>query len=234
MGPIFFLPLYLQSVKEATPLRSGILTLSFTISGDVSGVLTGIILSKTGHYKVLIWVGTALLTLGSGILIVLHADSSVATITGLQLLAGTAFGVLFQPVLLSIQAHAHQDDVSSATAAFGLARTLGCATSVVLGGIVFQNGMGRQTQRLVEAGGSDAVIQQFGGVNATANALLVSQIGDVRVKAAVKIAYALSLQNVWILYTSVAGAALLVSVFIVGKQLSSEHTETVTGLKEKS
>lgn len=234
MGPIFFLPLYLQSVQEALPLRSGILTLSFTIADALSSILTGVILSKTSSFIELLWAGTGLLTLGSGLLILLGPDSSVAVVIGLQIVVGVAAGVLFQPVLLAIQAHTIQDDVSGATAALGTARTIAGATSVVIGGIVFQNGMSSRMKVLEASGLSSSLVQQFSGPEATANTGLIRLIENQAVKAAVKRAYALSLKNVWVMYTSMAGAALLASVAVTKKRLSDEHTETVTGLKENS
>lgn len=105
MGVEFYLPLYLQGAKQASPLRSGVLILPFSLMAAVSGIIAGAVLNKTGRYAELIRSGAVFLTLGSGLLILLNAGSSVATITGLQVIAGSATGVLFQPVLLAIQAN---------------------------------------------------------------------------------------------------------------------------------
>ncbi|KAH8743502.1 hypothetical protein F5882DRAFT_269723, partial [Hyaloscypha sp. PMI_1271] len=51
----YCLPLYFQSVKEASPVRSGILILPITITGALMGIITGLIIHRTGRYIELIW-----------------------------------------------------------------------------------------------------------------------------------------------------------------------------------
>jgi MFS family permease len=65
----YYIPLYLQSVHGSSPMRSGILVLPLVIMEAVSGVLTGIIIDRTGHYLHLIWIGLILMTVGNGLYI---------------------------------------------------------------------------------------------------------------------------------------------------------------------
>lgn len=52
-------------------------------------------------------------------------------------------------------------------------------------------------------------------------------------RQAVKQAFAWSIRNIWILYTALAAVGLVASAFIRKQELSKEHVETKTGLKEK-
>jgi hypothetical protein len=137
----YYLPLYFQSVKEASPLRSGVLILPNVVPEACMGIVNGVIMLKTGHYREIIWVGLALLTLGTGMYIRFTPDTPIAVIVGMLIIGGTGSGCLFEAPLVAIQAMASQDDTATATAAFGFTRNLATAMSLVLGGVVFQNGM---------------------------------------------------------------------------------------------
>lgn len=230
----FFMPLFFQSVEEASPLRSGLLFLPYALADAASGTLTGIIISKTGNFIAFIWIGSAMITLSSGLLLIFNANSGLGLDIGLMIVAGLAIGILFQPILLSVHAHTDQAHVAMATAAIGTARTISGAIAVVIGGVVFQNGMAQQASNLRAVGASEALIQQFSNIDATANTPSIRTIADPAVKAAVKVAYAQSLHHVWIMCVCVAATAFLASFLVKGKELSSEHTETKTGIKSES
>lgn len=229
----FFLPLFFQAVTGASPLRSGILILPLVVMASLLGMVSGFYIHKTGQYVGLIWTGTVLLTIGTGLFILFDADSSVGLLVGLQFVGGSAAGFLFQPPLIALQVHVQQDDVATATATFGFVREIGSAVSIVIGGVVFQNSMSIRSNNLQAAGASPEVIAQFTGSDAAANALVVKTIADPAVRRAVEEAFAFSLRNMWIMFTVVAFLGIVATSLISHKALSEEHTETKTGLKKK-
>lgn len=118
------MPLYLQAVKEASPLRSGVLLLPLVVMASVAGITTGFVTHKTGRYLELIWAGIVVLTLGTGLYIILDAGSSVGVIVAVQIIGGIGAGFLFQPPMVALQANTPQDDMPTATATFGFVRDL--------------------------------------------------------------------------------------------------------------
>lgn len=140
IGVEYYLPLYFQSAKSASPLRSGVLLLPDEISEAAMGILSAVIIHQTGRYREIIWVGTLLMTIGLGLLIQFQTDTSIAEIVGFQLVAGIGAGLLFQPPLIAVQAMSSQADTATATGTLGFVRNIATSLSVVLGGIVFQNG----------------------------------------------------------------------------------------------
>ena len=76
------MPLYLQSVLEASPLRSGLLLLPFIVTGAILGVLAGVLIHRTGRFCEIMWVGSVLLTLGFGLFISFDAYTSTAKTVG--------------------------------------------------------------------------------------------------------------------------------------------------------
>lgn len=169
-----------------------------------------------------------LVTLGFGLFIYLDSDFSLAQIVVFQVIAGIGVGLVFQSPLIALQSLIEPEQVATATATFGFVRNVGCAISVVLGGVVFQNGMQSQSESLRLALGSP-IAEDFSGGSAGANVGLLSTLQPAQLQV-VRDAYAKSLRGIWILYTCIAGVGLLVSLLITKQKLkkgsrSSTHTE---------
>lgn len=227
------MPLYFQAVGEATPIRSGVLTLPFILPETVMGIVVGVMIHKTGRYLELMWIGMLLMTIGFGLFIHLSAVSPLIHIVVFQVVAGLGSGMLFEPPLIALQAHTLQQNIATATATFGFTLNLAMSVSVVVGGAVFQNSMQHRSATLVSAGLSAEIIQRFSGDDAAANVISIGAISDRAQKLAVKEAFAWSLKNMWILYTCISFLGLLASAFVDKRELSKEHEETVTGIKRE-
>jgi nitrate/nitrite transporter NarK len=124
IGGEYYLPLYLQSTHSFSPSRSGLLILPFMIMEAMMGVFCGIITHRYSAYRELIWVGTVTMTIGTSLWILLDANTSVAKIIGFEVLAGIGSGLLFQPVLIAIQAFVAQKDVATACATLNFTRNM--------------------------------------------------------------------------------------------------------------
>lgn len=113
-------------------------------------------------------------------------------------------------------------------------RNIGVSLSIVIGGVIFQNGMSLQKQKLQAHGLPAALVHSLSGPDAATNIDLIPTIADPAQKLAVKQAFAWSLRNLWILCTCMAALGLLAAALVTQKELSREHTETRTGInKEK-
>lgn len=211
-------------------MRSGILTLPVVLAEAFSGMITGAVIHRTGRYLELIWLGLALMTIGTGLYINLDVDSSLGEIVGYQFLSGFGAGFLFQTPIIAIQAMVSQDETASATATLGFIRNMATATSIVIGGVVFQNSMGQMRPNLLATGMPESLAEQMTGDSAAASIEIIKTIDDAAQLLAVKEAFAWSMRNMWILYTCMSGLGLFFSVFILKTTLNKEHVETVTGL----
>ncbi|CEO61049.1 hypothetical protein PMG11_05432 [Penicillium brasilianum] len=229
----YYMPLYLQSVKQASPMRSGVLILPLPLAEAFSGIATGAIIHKTGRYLELIWGGLVLMLIGNGLYIHLGVDSSLGEIVGYQLISGIGAGFLFQTPIIAIQAMVSQDETATATATLGFIRNMATASSIVIGGVVFQNSMGKMKSSLLATGMSEAMADRMTGDSAAANIEYINQIDNPAQLLAVKEAFAWSLRNMWILYTCMSAVGLCFSAFILKAKLNKEHVETVTGLHQE-
>ncbi len=180
----------------------------------------------------IVWVGVTLMTLGTGLYIKFGTDTSIAVIVGLEIIGSFVPALLFQAPLVAIQNSVSQEDTAAATASWGLIRSVAMSLSVVVGGVVFQNSMEARQSSLAAAGLSESVLEALSGSQAAANVGITQSIQDSSQRQVVLEAFAWSLRNMFILYTALAAVAMIVSVFIKHQNLSTEHTETKTGIKQ--
>jgi len=234
IGVEYYMPLFFQSVRQESPLHSGLLLLPITVMAAGTDIAAGILIHKTGRYREIIWVGVSLMTLATGLYISFWTDTPLARIIGFEIIGGTGTALLFQTPMLAIHNTVKQADVASATAALAFLRSLSTSVSIVVGGVVFQNSMNARHDTLAAAGLSESVLSALSGEYAAANVGIVKTIGDAVQRRAVQDAFAWSVRNIFILYTSVAGVTVLASIFIKQGHMSTEHKETKTGIENLS
>ncbi|KAK5716855.1 hypothetical protein LTR17_016306 [Elasticomyces elasticus] len=228
----YYLPLYFQSVKQASPLRSGLLILPITVSEGALGIVSGVVMHQSGKYRELMWVGAALILIGTGLYVSIVVETTIAKLVGFMLIGGSGAGLLFEAPVIAIQNTVSQADTATATATVGLLRNIFTAVSIVLGGVVIQNSMSSQSDLLRASGLNETLIEAFSGGQAAANVELIGTIQDQTARNVVKTAFASSLRNMWIMYTCIAAFGLVAAMFIKQTHLSMEHTETKTGIKQ--
>ncbi|OAG00499.1 MFS transporter-like protein [Paraphaeosphaeria sporulosa] len=229
----YYLPLYLQSVMELNPLKSGLLLLPFIVPGCIAGVICGVIIHRTGHFRPIIWVGSVLLCLGFGLLISLDANAAIGPLVAFLVVAGLGSGVLFEAPLIAVQSQVEQKDVATATSTLSFIRNMSLTVSVVIGGTIFQNSMDNRAGFLKAAGLPQDALDKLAGESAMANVHLPSTFQNKAWEQAAKEAFAYATRNMWITYAAFAGLGVVASVFVGNAHLSSDHVETVTGLRKE-
>lgn len=239
MAGSYFLPLYFQTTLGADALRSGIYLLPYSMSLSVVSTLSGVIIRKTGRYVPNIVTGTALTVLGFGLFINLSSNPpssgsppNWAKIVIYQIIAGIGVGPNFQAPLIALQASLPPRDVASVTATFAFIRQLAASVSVVIGGVVIQNQMGRHRDMLLASGLPVEVVNGLAGDAAGAGVGVLEAISDNNGtgETAARRAYGESIRIMWIVYVALAAAGFIVSLGIGATKLSKEHEETKTGL----
>ncbi|KAI4235062.1 MAG: hypothetical protein LQ349_003410 [Xanthoria aureola] len=224
----FFLPLYFQAVLGASPILSGVYTFPFVITLSFVSAAVGVFIKKTGQYLPPIWFGLFFMTLGFGLYIDLPAYPSWSRIIAFQIVAGIGVGPNFQSPLIALQTHVKPKDIATATATFGFTRNLATAISVVIGGVIFQNGMSRRQATLAAALPPD-IAAFLGGGSAGAATDLVKHLPAQQKMVADRV-YTESLRTMWIFYVVVAFVGLCCSFAIQKTKLSKVHEMQKQGL----
>ncbi|KAK0544155.1 hypothetical protein OC846_006165 [Tilletia horrida] len=136
---LYFLPIYFQSVRGSSAIRSGVETLPFIVAVIFSVTATGMMVNKFGLYIPYLFAGTALLSLGSGMLYFLHPDSSQARWVGLQFLAGIGPGMAWMLPFIAASSVLKVEDIELGSAIVIFFQTLGGTIFVSVAQSVFQN-----------------------------------------------------------------------------------------------
>ncbi|KIJ49256.1 hypothetical protein M422DRAFT_205468 [Sphaerobolus stellatus SS14] len=206
----YYLPLYFQ-VLGASATRAGIQMLPYSLSSSVTSAAGSVAVALSGDFRRPIWLAWFLATLGYGLMITLSEKASTATQVVFPLIAGCGVGILFQPLLIAIQAAMPHKDVATTTSTLGLLKLLGATVGVSVGQTIFTSELQRKIKN----------IQGFdtGNLNDSATALLdnirgLKSIQPMALRQEVLHAYASSITTIWDLCTPILGICLILSLFI--------------------
>jgi hypothetical protein len=113
---LYYLPIYFQSIHNASPIGSGVRMLALIIPLTIAAIVQGFALSKVGIVPLFWLVGGALGTVGTGLLYTMDANTSTGKWIGYQILLGFVSGWTFQVAIANAQIHAQPEDLSQVTA----------------------------------------------------------------------------------------------------------------------
>ena len=85
-------------------------------------IASGLIVSKSGRYRPVVWAGWLVMTVGFGLMIMLDQDTSAAKQEIFILITGFGIGALFPAPLIGLQAAMPLKDMATSTATFTLLR----------------------------------------------------------------------------------------------------------------
>ncbi|KAK6218005.1 T-complex protein 1 subunit theta [Pestalotiopsis sp. IQ-011] len=137
---IYYLPIYFQSIDNASPTMSGVYTLPLILPVTICMTLAGFFVSATGHAAPLEVLGSALATIAAGLLYTLDVDSGTGAWAGFQVLGGVAWGLCFQlPIVVGQSGADDLADLSSITAVVLFFMNLGGTTLLSAAQAAFVN-----------------------------------------------------------------------------------------------
>jgi hypothetical protein len=94
--PQFYFPLFLQVVRDYSPIASGVYMLPYAASLTVSSTIAGLLLTKFGYCSPFMVTGGALLAVGTGLLATVGVTTNIANWVGYQLVTGFGAGASLQ------------------------------------------------------------------------------------------------------------------------------------------
>ncbi|PNY29981.1 Uncharacterized protein TCAP_00109 [Tolypocladium capitatum] len=114
---IYYLPIYFQAIDGIDPIMSGVRNLPLILACTVAIISSGVFISATGHAVPVEVVGSALATIGCGLIYTLDVGSSSGKWIGYQIIAGAGWGLAFQVPVILTQAACNKTpkDISSAS-----------------------------------------------------------------------------------------------------------------------
>ncbi|KFA76887.1 hypothetical protein S40288_09296 [Stachybotrys chartarum IBT 40288] len=138
---LYILPIYFQSVDNASPTDSGVRNLSLILSLTVFTIMSGGFISSTGIATPLEVIGSAVASIGAGLLYTFDIGTSTGEWVGFQLIAGVGWGIGFQVPMIVAQGTCAPEDLASATAVILFFQTMGGALLLSAAQSAFANRM---------------------------------------------------------------------------------------------
>jgi len=136
-GALIYLPLYLQLVDGVSAMVSGLLLIPLMLGLLATSILSGQIVSRTGHYKSLPIIGSVLVVIGMWLLSHLALHTSHLVLGIFVLVLGAGMGMTLQIMILATQNAVPIHQIGTGTAAVTFFRSLGGAFGTSLFGAVF-------------------------------------------------------------------------------------------------
>jgi EmrB/QacA subfamily drug resistance transporter len=151
-GSLTFLPMYLQIVKGISPTDAG-MTLTPMMAGVLaSSISSGRIISRIGRYRLFPIVGTAIATIGLGLLATVGIATSVWTTIAYMVVLGLGLGLVMQVLVLAAQNSVDYRYLGVATSGTTLFRSIGGSIGVSLFGAVFASNLADNLGRVFPTG----------------------------------------------------------------------------------
>ncbi|KAJ5741895.1 hypothetical protein N7533_011304 [Penicillium manginii] len=154
----YYMPIYFQSVNNATPLLSGVYMLPSIISQLISTVVGGALVSRVGYYLPFIIISGALSSIGNGLMGTLNAHSSAGHWIGYQVLLGFGRGLGFQIAVIAVQSSLSAELVPVSMALISFSQTLGGAIFLAMGETLLTNSLKSNLPKLAPEVDPNAVV----------------------------------------------------------------------------
>lgn len=225
---IYFLPIYFQAVQRMSPIISGVALLPTVLLSVVTGIVAGVILTKTGRYRPLHIASFALITLGFGLFTRFNASTSRAEWIIVQCIPAIGLGTMMTANLPAVQADLPESDTALATGAFAFMRAYGSIWGVSIPAAIFNAQFDSLLYLIDDVGIRERLSQ--GKAYSYANADLINSFPDDGIQAQVIDVYTRSLRLTW--YVSLGFAVLGFLLCLVEKEIDLRQTlETDFGLE---
>ncbi|KNZ72287.1 hypothetical protein J132_04081 [Termitomyces sp. J132] len=138
---LYYLPLFFQVGLGYSPLRGGIFLIPLLVSQMVSSWTAGVLVSRTGRYRTIIYTGFAVWAIASGCLSTINVHSSKVVLVIFMLLAGVGAGLTLQTTTVAAQASVSRQDMSVVTAFRNFVRLLGGTLTLAISSTLINNSL---------------------------------------------------------------------------------------------
>jgi EmrB/QacA subfamily drug resistance transporter len=212
-GAVSYIGFFLQTVDGVSATVSGLLMLPFVGGLLVSSIGSGRIVSSTGRYKIFPILGTAIGTVGMGLLSRLSATSTRVENGIYMAVLGFGIGLVMQILVLVVQNAAPREDLGSATAANNYFRQIGGTVGSGIVGAAFASRLTSKISHLLPPGS--------GAHLPNVQALTPKELDALprAVHAALVTAYAYALPPIFLALVPVLAAAFVLSFFLKEQKL---------------
>jgi len=214
-GQLYYIPFYFLSVTQYSPTMAGVAMLPVTLLLLPGSIISGILVSRFNAYRWSIWIGWALMSIASGLLISWDVNTPLAVHIVTLAIGGIGHGFVLNAQTFVTGAIVEPQNSGHAASMYLFLRMLGCAIGVNVGSTTFQNVMALKLKR---QGIAEDIAQR-----AEEYLVVLKTLPGGTFKDAVLAAYAFGFKGVHGVYVSLAVLAFFGSFLIRHYDLNRVH-----------
>ncbi len=216
-GAVTFLPVFLQVAKGVDPTTSGLQLLPLMGGLLFTSILSGILISRWGRYKVFPVVGTAVMTLGLYLLSTVGAATSDALMALYMVIMGLGLGGVMQVLVIAVQNAVAHRDLGVATAGATFFRSIGGSFGAAIFGAIFANVLGSRLAANLRG------LPIPKGLSASVSPAELAKLPPAVIHG-IKAAYASSIDTVFVVAVPIGAVAFLLTFLLPEIELrTSRH-----------
>lgn len=223
---VYYVPIFFQSVKGSSAMKSGIQLLPLMLATVVSSVVFGGLITIAGYYTPFLIGSAAIAAIGTGLITMFDVDISTGKWIGYQIVVGAGVGAGFQVPMTAVQTVLDPSDIPVGTAMVMFFQTLGGALFIAVGQSVFQNGLIDGIRTYAPSVDPTAIV----GAGATEMRHVLGQLGQLDQLDGVTRAYMSGLQDTYRVSLALMVVAFVASLFLEWKSVKKaggENNEVV-------
>ncbi|CQD16299.1 drug transporter [Mycobacterium europaeum] len=218
LGALTFLPTYMQFVDGVSATTSGLRTLPMVIGMLTTSIGSGLIVGRTGRYKVFPVAGTAVMAVAFFLMSRMDPSTSVVVQSLFLVILGAGIGMCMQTLVLIVQNTVDFDDLGVATSGVTFFRTIGSSFGAAIFGSLFTNFLHSRIGPALAAGRAPAA--------AAASPEALHRLPR-QAAAPIVAAYSESLTHVFFWAVPVAVAGFVLALFLREVPLREMHDSTI-------
>ena len=174
-GGAIFLPLYFQGVMGFSPTRSGLAMVPMVVGILTMSIVSGLLVTKTGQYKIFPILGAVLIIVGLILLSQLQVDTPYWQIAISAFVFGLGLGFTLQTITVAVQNAVPFRDMGVATSSLTFMRSLGSAIGTAIFGAILNS---RLTAHLGQAAADTGLDPVQISPEATSNIEVMQELQD--------------------------------------------------------
>ncbi|KAH7907493.1 major facilitator superfamily domain-containing protein [Hygrophoropsis aurantiaca] len=205
MASVYYVPVYFQACMSASPIASGVDRFGAVFTLAPAGIVAGASVTRSGGYRVQLWIAWSLVVVGMAMLSTLDADSSRAYAVAIQIIGGCGAGAISTTTYFPALAPLDVSQNAQALAFFAFLRNFAQVWGITIGGTILQNQLHARLP--------PTFTSQFPEGTAIAYSIIpIISTLEEPLKTQVRVAFAESLRVIWRVFIGIGGMGLLASL----------------------
>jgi hypothetical protein len=218
MTQTYYLPFYFQAVRGTNAQTSGFSILPYGVTVSIATLLSGSLVTLSGFYVPLMWLGSSIFVAGGGLLYTLSRSNPFAKWFGYQVLTGAGYGAMVQIPITALQVVLSAADIPLGSTLVILAQCLGGSVGLAVAENVFRNSL--HAQLLALQGVDVAAVEAAGGAE-------LQDVVPVGLLWPVRRGFQVAVSDAFLVAAGLGGVAFLASLGMERKRIMAKGGDAI-------